>query len=40
MSITLVDQLNFEKEMPISGGSVQKLAIVLPATGPTNYYGG
>ena len=40
MSIALVEQLNFEKQMPISGGSMQEIAIALPVTGSTDYYGG
>ena len=37
MSIALVEQLNFEKMMPISGNSKQQIAISVPSTGAGTY---
>ena len=37
MSIALVDQLNFEKAMPIDGGSKQQITVAVPCTGAGSY---
>ena len=37
MSIALVDQLNFEKQMPIDGNCKQQIAVAVPATGAQSY---
>ena len=42
MSIALVDQLNFEKQMPIDGNCFQEnlMAVVVPITGASTYNAG
>ena len=37
MSIALVDQLNFEKAMPIDGDSKQQITVAVPCTGAGSY---
>ena len=37
MSIALVEQLNFEKQMPIDGGSKQQITVAVPCTGAGTY---
>ena len=38
MSLALVEQLNFEKQMPIDGNCKQQIAISVPSTGASSYY--
>ena len=40
MSLALVEQLNFEKNMPIDGNCQQEIAVCVPATGSGDYYAG
>ena len=40
MSLALVDQLNFEKQMPIDGNCEQQISISVPSTGSGDYYAG
>ena len=40
MSLALVEQLNFEKQMPIDGNCQQEISIAVPATGAGDYYPG
>ena len=40
MSLALVEQLNFEKQMPIDGNCQQEISIAVPATGAGSYYPG
>jgi len=40
MSLALVDQLNFEKQMPIDGNCSQEFSISVPSTGSGDYYAG
>ena len=37
MSIALPKQMNFEKAMPIDGGSKQQITVAVPATGANAY---
>ena len=37
MSLALVEQLNFEKQMPIDGNCKQQIAISVPSTGAGSY---
>ena len=37
MSIALVDQLNFEKQMPIDGNCTQQITVAVPCTGAGSY---
>ena len=37
MAVALPEQLNFERSMPLSGGSKQQLSIALPITGAGSY---
>ena len=40
MSIGLVEQLNFEKQMPIDGNCMQMMSVTVPATGSGDYKSG
>ena len=40
MSLALVDQLNFDKQMPIDGNCMQQISVTVPATGSGPYYPG
>ena len=40
MSIALVEQLNFDKQMPIDGNCRQQIAVAVPCTGAGTYYPG
>ena len=40
MSLALVDQLNFDKQMPIDGNCMQQMSVTVPATGSGPYYPG
>ena len=37
MSIALVEQLNFEKQMPIDGNCRQQISVAVPCTGASAY---
>jgi len=37
MSIALVEQLNFEKQMPIDGNCRQQMTVTVPCTGASSY---
>ena len=37
MSIALVEQLNFEKQMPIDGNCKQQITVAVPCTGANAY---
>jgi len=37
MSIALVEQLNFDKQMPIDGNCKQQMTVVVPCTGASSY---
>ena len=37
MSIALPEQLNFDKHMPIDGGSKQQMTVAVPCTGANAY---
>ena len=37
MWIALVEQLNFEKQMPIDGNCKQQIAVAVPCTGANSY---
>ena len=40
MSLALVDQLNFDKQMPIDGNCMQQMSVTVPATGSGDYDSG
>ena len=40
MSLALVEQLNFEKQMPIDGNCQQEIAMSVPVPGSGDYYAG
>ena len=37
MSIALVEQLNYEKQMPIDGNCKQQMSVAVPSTGAGSY---
>ena len=40
MSLALVSQLDFAKQMPIDGNCQQEISISVPSTGSGDYYAG
>ena len=37
MSVALVEQLNFDKQMPIDGNCRQQMTVTVPCTGASSY---